>query len=345
MPATATPNTSKTKLYDFDNSDETLRFGAPRLVPKLKTGVNITADFPWTTLPKHTRVNVPSITMREYRINSSTLIQSFTQQARSAVDAVGGAGENIVKGAINGVKVLGAQITDEEVNSWLNKTYNVSDQTFLDPYRHLYPVTPTNWVYTFPFLTNQNQKTKNSWGKDTSEATGGVGQSSTKGVGEGAVGVVRNFLEVGAKTAKVFNVLEPGSHTEQIKHYTPSDGESYRVQFTLYNTMSFQDIQKNWELCFVLTYQNRPNRRSVSLLDPPCIYNVTIPGVNQFLYAYIENLDISNLGTSRYVELDIGQKLIPEAYQVSFDVKSLLTPTQNLMLYAHIGSKIEVDIN
>ena len=92
-----------------------------------------------------------------------------------------------------------------------------------------------------------------------------------------------NMAEVVGKSSKIFNILEPGSYTETIKHYNPSDGESYKVQFTLSNTGKFNDVQRNWELCFILTYQNRPNRRSVSLLDPPVIYNTTIPGVNQLL--------------------------------------------------------------
>lgn len=345
MPVTTVPDTSKTILYNFDGSDQTLKYGAPRLIPKLKAGVNVTADFPWTTLPKDTRTRVPCIELREYRLTSSTLIQSFIQQARSAVDAVGGTGENIVKNVKNGLQILGFSITDDEINKWLNSTINVADYTFLDPYKHLYPVVSTGWQYTFPFLTNQSSKTGNDWGTENKSDIGSaINQTKVKGVGGGVIGDVMNALEVGGKMSKIGNIFEPGSYTETIKHYTPSEGESYKVSFVLSNTGKFSDIQRNWELCFVLTYQNRPNRRSVSLLDPPCIYNVTIPGVNQFLYAYISNLQIDNLGTSRYIDLDIGQKSIPEAYQISFDIKSLLTPTQNLLLYAHTGSKVEVGV-
>lgn len=345
-------DTTQTILYSFDGSEQNLRFGAPRLIPKIKSGINVTADYPWTTLPKSNRRNVPSIELREYRLTSSTLIQSFIQQARSAVDAVGGTGANVVKGSKNGLNIIGFNITDEDINRWLNTTINVADYAFLDPYKHLYPVTPTGWQYTFPFLTGQSSKTGNDWGtKDSSEvSTGGSGgggalrQTKVDGVSQGKIGNVLNALEIAGTISKIGNIFEPGSYTESIKHYTPSEGESYRVTFTLNNTLQFSDVQRNWELCFVLTYQNRANRRSVSLLDPPVIYNVTIPGVNQFLYAFISNLEISNLGTSRYVDLGIGTKLIPEAYQISFDIKSLLTPTQNLLLYAHTGPKIETGV-
>jgi len=346
MPASALPDTSKTILYNFDNSDPSLKFGAPRLVPKVKTGVNVTQDFPWTTLPGTNRDLVPSVELREYRITSSTLIQSFIQQARSSVDAVGGTGENIVSGVKKGLSILGFSITDADISNWLDSTINVTNQSFLDPYKHLYPVKPTDWIYTFPFLTNQNQRTSNDWSNtDNGEVGGAVKETMTDSVAGGAIGNVLNALQVASKTSKIGNLFEPGSYTETIKHYTPSEGESYKVNFTLYNTIQYSDIQRNWELCFILTYQNRSNRRSVSLLDPPVIYSVSIPGVSQMLYAYISNLEISNMGTSRYVDFDgIGRKLIPEAYNISFDLKSLLTPTQNLLLYAHTNSKIDASV-
>lgn len=344
--ANNTEATTNNILYSLDSSDKTLKYGAPRLIPNNKSGINVTADFPWTTLPARTRVNVPCIELREYRLTSSTLIQSFIQQARSAVDAVGGAGENFVGSIKNGLKMLDFNVSDDEMNKWLDSNLNVKDVAFLDPYKHLYPVTSTGWYYIFPFLTGQNQKGSNSWGTEgNGDISQAIIQTKTKGVGRGVVGNGINMAEVVGKTSKIFNILEPGSYTENIKHYNPSGGESYKVQFTLSNTGEFNDVQRNWELCFILTYQNRPNRRSVSLLDPPVIYNTTIPGVNQLLYSYISELQIDNLGTSRYINLPIGRKLIPEAYNISFTINSLLTPTQNLLLYAHTGSKIEVDVS
>lgn len=345
MASTPSPDTSKNVLYKFDSSDQSLKYGAPRLQPKVSAGINITADFPWTTLPKANRVNVPCIELKEFRITSSTLIQSFIQQARSAVDAVGGTGTNVVNQSKNLLQHLGFSVSDDEINKWLNSTVNVTDYSFLDPYKHLYPVVSTGWTYIFPFLTSQNQKVGNEWSTDNKSDIGqAIQQMKVKGVGGGLVGDVLNALEVAGSMSKVGNILEAGSYTETIKHYTPSEGETYKVTVNLSNTGTFEEVQKNWELCFILTYQNRSNRRSVSLLDPPSIYSVTIPGVNQLLYAYISNLQIDNLGTSRYITLPIGQKLIPEAYQISFDIKSLLTPTQNLLLYAHSGTKVEASV-
>lgn len=345
MPNNTEKTTTNNILYRLDGSDKTLKYGAPRLIPINKSGINVTADFPWTTLPARTRANVPCIELREYRLTSSALIQSFIQQARSAVDAYVGAGENFLGSIKNGLKMSDFNVPDDEMDKWIDSTINVKDVAFLDPYKHLYPVTGTGWYYVFPFLTGQNQKVSNSWGTEgKDDKSQAITQAKTKGVSQGAIGKVVNMAEIVGKSSKIFNILEPGSYTETIKHYNPSGGESYKVQFTLSNTGKFNDVQRNWELCFILTYQNRPNRRSISLLDPPVIYNTTIPGVNQLLYSYISDLQIDNLGTSRYINLPIGRKLIPEAYNISFTINSLLTPTQNLLLYAHTGSKIEVDV-
>ena len=214
----------------------------------------------------------------------------------------------------------------------------------MDPYKHLYPVTPTGWRYNFPFLSEQNTKTNNTWSeKDTGDVGSAIGQARVEGVAGGLFGDVTRAADITIQTSKLGNIFEPGSYTETIKHFNPGGEESYKVEFTLSNTYQFRDIQKNWELCFILTYQNRPNRRSVSLLDPPVIYSATIPGVNQFMYSYISDLQIDNIGMSRYVTINGVQKLIPEAYKISFTLKSLLTPTQNLMLYAHANNQLEVD--
>lgn len=340
------PDTSSTKLYEFNKDDKFLKFGAPRIVPKGGRIVNVTQEFPWTTLPADNRTSVPCIEMTEYRVTSSTLIQSFIQQARSSVDAFGGSSSNLLDAIKKGASVVGFSITDEDLGDWLSSSNAITDKTFLDPYRHLYPTKPTGWQYIFPFLTNQNQKVSNEWtDADKSEASGGVKEATMTSLWGGAVGNLLNSVQVAAKMSKVSNILQPGSFTENIKHFSPTEGEAYKVNFTLYNTLDYKDIQTNWELCFVLTYQNRPNRRSVSLLDPTVIYSVTIPGVNQFLYAFISDLEVTNMGTSRYVDLPVGKKLIPEAYNISFTVKSLLTPTQNLLLYAHTGSKVEASVS
>jgi hypothetical protein len=345
-------NTDKNILFTYETNYTNAKPGAPRLVPKSESGNSGTPDtnkvgiidvvngFTWTTLPPETRKLVPQIEMREYRITSSTLIQSAIQQARSAVDAVGGFSDNLIADIGKGIRIMGFEIEDSEIAKYLNSTYEGIREQYLEPYKFLYPVQPTKWVYNFPYFGAGNMNAQNTWGDKGDDTAQSVKEIMTLG----GPGKLINALQAGARTAPLFNITQPGSYTETIKHYTPSEGPTYRVEFNLINTMKYEDIQKNWELCFLLTYQNLPNRRTISLLDPPVIYSAVIPGVHQFLYSYISNLQIQNIGSMRYVDLDIGRKLIPEAYNISFELKDLLTHTQNLFLFANEGNKVEVTV-
>jgi len=226
------PDSNNTTLYSFIERDQKT-YGAPVLVPKSGTGIiNVTRDYPWTKLPPNTRSKVPSITLTEYRVTSSTLVQSFIQQARSAVDALGNAGGNLADAVKKGVKILGFNVTDGDISGWLSKNIYANAHGFLDPYKHLYPVEPTKWSYVLPFLTGQNQGGTSSWSTtDNSDVGAGIKQAMVTGIAGGFVGDLLNALEVGGKASKIFNLMEPGSHTETIKHYSPTETEGYKISF------------------------------------------------------------------------------------------------------------------
>jgi hypothetical protein len=352
LPPVNNPSSNGTVLYNFTTGDNQGTYGSPRLIPKTQSGnngantgqsylVDVVNKFPWTTLPVGTRVNVPFIQLTEYRLTSSTIIQSLLQQARSTVDAINNTPGNFISGIRNALNINGTgQLPDSTLNSYLGSTVGNAVGTWLDPYQHLYPVTPTGWLYSFPYFENLNQSVTNQWSeKGSSDVNGAIDQVMKTGVGEAV-----NAIERLASTTKLANITQPGSYTETIKNFTPSQGSVYNVKFTLFNTLNFSDIQRNWEFIFLLTYQNLPNRRSVSLLDPPVIYSATIQGVHQSLYAYISKLTVDNIGAKRYVDLPIGRKLIPEAYNITIELTDLLTNTQNLHLYAHTNSLINATV-
>ena len=79
---------------------------------------------------------------------------------------------------------------------------------------------------------------------------------------------------------------------------------------------------------------------------PPKIYNVTIPGMVNMPFAYISNLTVDFIGTVRNKEVsiaDIGTITvpIPDAYDVTIQITSLLSDYANLM----IGTGFGVNIN
>ena len=125
----------------------------------------------------------------------------------------------------------------------------------------------------------------------------------------------------------------------------PADTDSITVKFQLYNTVDYTDIKKNWEFCYLFSYQNLPNRKGINLLDPPCLYKVTIPGYRQFPMCMVTSLKITNLGSVRLIDIVADTlatesnrgpniKLIPEAYDIEITFKHAFYSSRNLFAFA-----------
>mgnify|MGYP000330064829 CR=1 FL=1 len=123
-----------------------------------------------------------------------------------------------------------------------------------------------------------------------------------------------------------------------------SGGDSVTFSFPLINTgwSTFEDVQKNWQLIYLLTYQNRPNRRTRDLIDPPCLYEVMLPGVKYMPYAFISRMSVNFLGSRRsyYIKIpSVGggtsriQTIIPEAYDRSITFTRLIAESQNFLYH------------
>jgi hypothetical protein len=92
----------------------------------------------------------------------------------------------------------------------------------------------------------------------------------------------------------------------------------------------------------LLDYQNRPNRRSRDLIDPSCLYEVTIPGVKYMPYAYVSSLKVNYLGARRHMRLEVpimgGQTtidtIVPDAYEVTLTLTGLIGETRNFLMAA-----------
>ena len=121
--------------------------------------------------------------------------------------------------------------------------------------------------------------------------------------------------------------------------------------FPLINTgfSTYDDVRLNWQLVFLLTYQNRPNRRTRELIDPACIYEVNIPGVKYIPFAFISQLKIDYIGARRQMELEVPTQngtgtivtIVPDAYVVTVTLEGLVADTQNF-LASMLGGKQDV---
>jgi hypothetical protein len=111
------------------------------------------------------------------------------------------------------------------------------------------------------------------------------------------------------------------------------------------NTFSWEETVKNWHFIFMFTFQNTPGRRSISLLDPPCIYEIHADGIMFAPYAYITNISVEHIGNWRQMDVPFGQKLsingsveetvrvnIPEAYKIKMTVSAMHVNTRNFAI-------------
>lgn len=348
--------------------------GAPPL-PYSPQQLNVHADYSWTLSDKEIRGYVPTIELIEYKLVQSGELISLKQSAAAIKESVaaqvaigvagaqrGAAAKNIFRSTAPGRRgslinlgldlaapVVGGAAAVGAFRGFVNQFSGLEED---NPYLGLYPAEPTKWSYVLPYLNIDNMvQIDNSWSPVDTAAIG-----SALGALGGYTGLGSLFKSPDKNKASPLEFLQaarqtelllsnPGAAIEKIKKFTPADkGDQIELTFYLFNTERFSDIKKNWEFLYTLTYQNLPNRRSINLLDPPCVYNVTVPGYKNFPVAVIENLKVTNEGTTRLVNIQTGEivtnredpdvKLIPEAFKVTLRIRSLLTPTKNLFLYS-----------
>lgn len=119
---------------------------------------------------------------------------------------------------------------------------------------------------------------------------------------------------------------------------------SFNISFPLYNTLTQPETQnnkwneqilKNWEFCYLLTYQNLYNKRNLFSGIPPVFYEIDIPGIHYTKAAYIQNLRISNVGNIRSMTLPIDGTdqivNVPDAYLINFTITDFFMPSKNFM--------------
>jgi len=200
----------------------------------------------------------------------------------------------------------------------------------------LYVTEDTGFKYSLPYFDNPPVVT-NNWGSP----------SSHQGV---ANQIINAGMQIVEEVSAIANIAQPGVYIQKSKHFMFADqGPSITVKFPLFNTVKRGNelpYQLNYELLWLLTYQNKPYKTSFARSIPPKIYNATIPGMVNMPFAYISNLTVDFIGTVRNKEVsiaDIGTITvpIPDAYDVTIQITSLLSDYANLM----IGTGFGVNIN
>jgi hypothetical protein len=285
-------------------------------------------------------------------------------------DAIGEA-QKKVNGVSNTPANANSDATDKAQK---NDLTNTTDG--LGVYKGLYAIEETGWNYVFPYLGAANMlNPNNQWGqgdqmkKFVGEAMGGLEEAGDSMDGSGGGGGVEksggtDWLGVVLGAGKAVNAaakagiaLGGGLVTkEEPQSFVGTGSDSIECSFYLYNTINVEDIKRNWEFCYLFTYQNLANRKGINLLDPPCMYRALIPGYKQLPICWVTDLSITNVGATKLIDIETGTpvsdfasqenskvKMVPEAYKVTFILQSALKNARNIFQFAaNPGSKVEV---
>ena len=277
--------------------------------------VNVVSDFYWTySKLKEARQEVPRIILTEKKLKSNALVSQLKYSYGVTKDSINAALDklpddtknniiNVVKGTKDtvaaqqiGGKTLGDQLKDKF--DFLQDDNSIFDTNpYLRPYRDLYITEPTGWEFHFPYFDNYNNSQQNAFSNDAPNPF---------------LGILKKGAEMLTDVASIASVLRgPASisFVEKSKFYNYSEeGEEFSFSFPLINTgsVTFDDVIRNWELLFLILYNNKPSRRNTSLIDPPAIYQVEIPGVKFLPFCYISSIAVEFQGSRRELTFDLS---------------------------------------
>ena len=182
-------------------------------------------------------------------------------------------------------------------------------QHLMDVYGGLYARKATGRSYTLPYYENEYFATSNSFSDTTTiPLIGAVFDKIAK---------ISNFLPA---------LVEPGVYVQRPKYYNfETDGHQFSFSITLYNTITPLAHLKNSKFIQQLILNNLPRRKTRIVVEPPCIYEVLIPGKAFFPYCFITDLRVLHVGTKRLMEGEI----VPDAFEVQITIKSLTSDANN----------------
>ena len=226
------------------------------------------------------------------------------------------------------------QKTLNEFVTWLG-VYNGVDRALvsdkLKSYFGIYLTKPTGFQYALPYFGNSPLGVLNNW-------------SSTAGMHNKKVSdMIQSAQTTIEEVATSFNINQPGTFIEKPKYYEYSDGgKTVTITFPLLNTVKKTDkiaYQQNYELLWILAFQNRPYRTSFSRVSPPKLYTLTIPGQQFMPYCYISEMKVEFQGTRRNLPVALGitpgttaTVSVPDAYIVTLTFTSLIADVGNTMV-------------
>lgn len=332
------------------------------------TLIDVVKDFNWKSSPnlinsqRDNLINHPYIYLREYRVNKSTLfaqllanlqttLEGYTGQARALLSLTPGFPQGVLAelildkltgqdGFISETVVGGITGTINSLSDKLLSNFtdnpNIANTEYLKPYKYLYSIEKTDFEYRLPFFNTRTISKRASWQSNFSDSKMSTGAA---GVGDFIETSQEFIASHGTGLGGYTRIFENNQYIERGKYYNPSRAEPINFNFPLLNT-SKNSIKSNFDLIWLLCFQNLAIRSGIADIEQPCIYEVTVPGWRYMLFAFIEDIQIEYLGTRRRVriphpasEIEVDT-IIPEAYRVNITIRSLLPDSANFLLRA-----------
>jgi len=324
--------------------------------------VDVARNYPWTYTPAGdtARAETPRIYMKEKRLKTnafiSSILYSFGQAQTGASKILDtlkqyniGTGEDgfittLEKLAKEGSERFNAAAnyllapkqpnsTQENVpsntasTSILDNLFNIFNQKagdnndlFDDPlllaYKNLYPSVNTGWRYVFPYFDDYYNSSQNIFGEDS-------GSQNVLNLITAGAETLQSIAGVAGALSKPFGF----SFQEKAKFYNfPSEGEEFSFTFPLINTgsVTFDEVVKNWQLIYLLLYQNKPARIDRNIIEPPVFYEVSIPGQKFHPFCYITNIAVDFKGSRRELNFNLDfqnintNEVLPEKFEDNF---------------------------
>tara|TARA_A100000172_G_scaffold3619_1_gene2209 strand:+ start:26607 stop:27914 length:1308 start_codon:yes stop_codon:yes gene_type:complete len=314
--------------------------------------IDVREDFQWTKSPKSSRLDVPSLSLKEKRIIKNSTVTNLAYSVNATADLAKTLSDKISQGdfiffnedaikegsilesTTNLVKGGASTISDtlEATQSLINEKL-LGTQTFkssvLQPYNGLYSIESTGFQYILPFLNSEYRSMTTAMGEDQENIISNIAGAAA---------------DAASQVAGTVFALRPGVYIEESRQFQMSqDGRSVNIVLPLLNTGSYEDILQNWQLIFGLTYQNRPGRITKNLVDIPVIYEAIVEDILFMPYAYISELSVNFLGNRRTMEITVPVEgsdssnnltlnaTIPDAYELNLTLKGLNEETRNFI--------------
>ncbi len=331
----------------------------PLLKPTSKV-IDVVNDFSWYAGPKATPAalnKVPCVFLQEREQLLSSLISGAMYYLNAANKGISDVLQSEAVASLLGnitteatVKDLQGSVEDtfQSLNTVLGGT--ASDKLLLKQHNlnslaGIYFTKPTGFHYRLPMY-------------------GTPGMDLSQGYNDSGSGILQQVVETGQKVVKniadAVNFSQPGTYIEKPQYFQGVSFREESITFPLSNTIrrgTISPIQQNYELLWLLAFQNRPYKTSFSRTPPPKIYSVTVPGQFSMPYAFINGMEVEFQGTVRKTNVTvpagngegvIGSKVVrtnvPEAYMVTLNFASLVGEYGNTMISDAFNTSIDDNI-